>query len=63
MKLEVISITDNDDGSATVVMEIDEQWLKAFAQIGILKVLTDAAQYQIDKEAQYQTDEEAENEG
>lgn len=43
MKMDVIAISDNDDGSATLTLDIDYETLKAFAKIGILKVLTDEA--------------------
>lgn len=43
MQMDVIAIDDNDDGSATLTIDIDYETLKAFAKIGILKVLTDEA--------------------
>jgi predicted site-specific integrase-resolvase len=43
MKMDVIAISDNDDDTATLTLDIDYETLKAFAKIGILKVLTDEA--------------------
>jgi hypothetical protein len=43
MHITVESITDHEDGSATVVFDMDNETLKAFAEIGLLKVLTDTA--------------------
>ena len=36
---EVVSIVDNDDGSAMVVLEMDFEMLKIFASIGLMEVL------------------------
>jgi hypothetical protein len=44
MKLEVTSYTENNDGSGTVVFDMDNETLHYFAKIGILKVLTEAAE-------------------
>jgi hypothetical protein len=41
---DVVSITDRDDGSADMVLDMDQETLKVFARVGILKVLTDAAE-------------------
>ena len=35
---EVVSITDNDDGTANVVLEVDLETLKVFASIGLMEV-------------------------
>ena len=44
MKLEVTSYTEHDDGSGTVVFDMDNETLHCFAKIGILKVLTEAVE-------------------
>jgi hypothetical protein len=46
--LNIKSITDNPDGSADVLMEMDYDTLVKFAKIGILKVLEDAAENTIE---------------
>lgn len=43
MKFEVIDIKDSEDGSAILTVDMDEDTLKRFASIGLLKVLKDAA--------------------
>ncbi len=35
---EVVSIVDNDDGTASVVLEVDLETLKVFASIGLMEV-------------------------
>lgn len=35
---EVVSIIDNDDGTANVVLEMDIETLKVFASIGLMEV-------------------------
>jgi len=42
-KIEILEITDNDDGSANVTLEMDHDAVMIFAKIGLLKVLTDTA--------------------
>ena len=37
-EFEVVSIVDNDDGTATVVLEMDLDTLKTFASIGLMEV-------------------------
>lgn len=44
MILEVIDIKDNDDGSATIIVNMDQETLKTFAGIGIIKALKDSAE-------------------
>jgi hypothetical protein len=41
--LKINSITDNPDGSATLSVDLDNETLIRFAEIGLLKVLEDAA--------------------
>lgn len=49
MNIVVESITDHDDGSATVVFNMSNEAMKIFANIGILKVLVDSATKAIDE--------------
>lgn len=48
MKLEVVDIKDNEDGSETLLVNMDESTIKKLASIGLLKVITDAANDIID---------------
>jgi hypothetical protein len=41
-KMEITKIIDNEDGSATVMFEMEWDAIRAFAKIGLMKVLTDA---------------------
>jgi hypothetical protein len=41
-KMEVTKIIDNEDGSATVMFDMDWDAICAFAKIGLMQVLTDA---------------------
>ena len=41
-KMEITKIIDNEDGSATVMFEMEWDAILAFAKIGLMKVLTDA---------------------
>lgn len=43
MELQVISIADEEDGGATLTLDMDRETLLAFAKVGIVKVLTDEA--------------------
>lgn len=42
-KNEILSIVENKDGSATIVMNIDADTLHALAEVGLNKILLDAA--------------------
>lgn len=42
--LKIESITENEDGSADVSLNMDYDTLVAFAKIGLLKAMTDAAE-------------------
>jgi len=44
MILEVLNIEDNDDGSATLTVDMDQETLKKFASVGIIKVLKDSVE-------------------
>jgi hypothetical protein len=44
MKIDVLSITNNPDGSGTMIVDFDKEALVTFAKIGLLKVLTDEAE-------------------
>lgn len=48
-KIEVVSFTENEDGSALVVFDMDKEALETFAKIGLLKVLTDEAKRVLDE--------------
>jgi hypothetical protein len=41
--IKIENIKDNDDGSCDIKFDMDYDELVAFAKIGLLKVLTDAA--------------------
>lgn len=43
MKLDVIKITDNDDGSCNIVIDMDDQTKEALIQYAIKHILTEAA--------------------
>lgn len=58
MKLDIVEIIDNDDGSCTVTFDMDQETLKIFAGIGINKVLLDSADKVI-KENSNITEEDA----
>jgi hypothetical protein len=47
-KMEITKIIDNEDGSATVMFDMDWEAIRAFAKIGLLQVLTEAAQGMLD---------------
>lgn len=42
-KTEILSIVENLDGSATILMNIDVETLHALAEVGLNKILYDAA--------------------
>lgn len=42
-QIEVISFEENEDGSATVVVDMDYETLLLFAKKGLLSTLTEAA--------------------
>ena len=43
-KMEITKIIDNEDGSATVMFDMDWDTIRAFAKIGLMRVLVEAAQ-------------------
>jgi hypothetical protein len=43
-KMEITKIIDNEDGSATVMFDMDWDAIRAFAKIGLMRVLVEAAQ-------------------
>jgi hypothetical protein len=55
-KMEITRIIDNEDGSATVMFDMDWDAIRAFAKIGLMQVLTEAAQSMLDQNEA--TDEE-----
>ena len=42
MKIEVVSVEDQEDGSAFVAFDMDEEAKETFIRIGIIKSLMDA---------------------
>ena len=42
-KIDIVEIKENEDGSCTVVFDMDSDLVVHFAKIGLLKVLLDAA--------------------
>jgi len=49
MAIDIVDIKDNEDGSATLSVDMDEVTLKRLASIGLLKVITDAAKNIVDE--------------
>lgn len=47
MKIDVVAINVLDDGGAMMTVDMDDEMLVAMAKIGLLKVLTDAAEQSI----------------
>jgi len=43
MGIDIVDVKDNEDGSATLSVDMDEATLKRLASIGLIKVITDAA--------------------
>lgn len=43
MKIDVTEVIDHEDGSCTITFDLETETLNTFARIGLLKVLTDAA--------------------
>lgn len=43
MKIDVKTITELEDGSNVMLLEMDDEMLEAMAKVGLMKVLTDAA--------------------
>jgi hypothetical protein len=56
-QIEVISFTENEDGSANVVFELDKKSVEIFVKIGLLKVLTDEANRVLDQEHETSIDD------
>ena len=40
--MEIQSIKENEDGSATVVLDLDNAELQSIVEVGVIKILTDA---------------------
>jgi len=49
-KMEVTKIIDNEDGSATVMFDMDWDAIRAFAKIGLTRVLVEAAREMIERD-------------
>lgn len=57
MKIEVVNIVEHDDeDGAMMIIDMDRAALEAMAKIGLLKVLTDAAEQAIVYHAETTTD-------
>lgn len=52
MTIKVLDIIDQEDGSAILSVDMDETTLKQLASIGLLKLITDAANEVIDMDKQ-----------
>ncbi len=61
MNMDITNISDNEDGSVTVTLDIDYESLKAFASIGILKVLTDEANRVIEEHGNEYSENSSDN--
>ena len=48
MKMDVVAVNVLDDGGAMMIVDMDSDMLVAMAKIGLLKVLTDAAEQAIE---------------
>ena len=58
MKIEVVNIVEHDDeDSAMITLDMDRAALEAMAKIGLLKVLTDAAEQAIKDHEEPVTDD------
>jgi len=42
--IDVVSLVENEDGSCSMTIDIENEAILAFAKIGILKVLCDATE-------------------
>ena len=49
-QIEVVSVVENEDGSMNVTFDMDQESVVAFAKIGLLKVLVDAAKEVLNEE-------------
>lgn len=49
-QIEVVSVVENEDGSMNVTFDMDQESVVAFAKIGLLKVLVDAAKDVLNEE-------------
>lgn len=47
--MEVLEIKEQEDGSAILTLDVSEYELKRFAEVGILKILSDAVKYEEDR--------------
>lgn len=47
MKIEVLEIVEQEDGGVIMSVDMDDEMIIAMAKIGLLKVLTDAAEASI----------------
>jgi len=52
MRIDVLDVIDREDGGANIIIDMDEKSTEQFARIGIIKVLTDAAEATADQHDQ-----------
>ena len=45
MRIDVLDVIDREDGGANIIIDMDEKSTEQFARIGLIKVLTDAAEH------------------
>ena len=50
MQIEVLEVKDLPDGGAILVFDMDQETLVQMAKIGLLKVLTEAAEHELEKD-------------
>ena len=48
MKIEVVDCQDHDDGSVTVSFDLDDEAIRHFASIGLLKIIKESAENVLD---------------
>ena len=49
-QIEVVSVNENEDGTMSVTFDMDQESVIAFAKVGLLKVLIDAAKDVLNEE-------------
>ena len=55
MKLELLSLTENEDGSADLEVDVDEEAKKLLLQVGLEALLIRAIENYKDKSNEYRT--------
>lgn len=62
MKIDIISIVDNPDGSMTMTVDFDNESLVAFAKLGLMKTLTEQAERIIKEHGNEHGEDSSDNE-